>query len=117
MLKKFTIKQSISENIQDVNTFFDIISECEDDFTFLQDKNSFETAHLLLQESTNSSNSENSEEWEEDSATQSITTESTEPENDMSIPQVTEKALTACAVVDIVMEKYNVVEKQKIYKD
>ena len=46
------------ENIQDINIFFDNIPECEEDFTFLQDQNSFETARLLFQESTSSSNSE-----------------------------------------------------------
>src|SRR5947208_5932883 len=102
MSENFPNEQPVSENIQDVDAFFDNIPDCEDDFTFLQDKNSFENARLLLQKSSDSSNSENSEECEVDSATQSIATESTEPENDMSIPQIQGKAcLTACAVVDI----------------
>ena len=87
------------ENIQDINIFFDNIPECEEDFTFLQDQNSFETARLLFQESTSSSNSE---EWDNDSAVQSIATESTEAENDMNIPQTTGKTLSACAIVDII---------------
>ena len=88
----------------DVNDFFDNIPEYEEDFTFLQDQNSFEAAYYLFQESTSSSNSE---EWENDSAIQSsIITESTEAENDISIPQTTDKTgLSACAVVDIIDER------------
>lgn len=52
------MNKPVPENIQDVDSFFDNIPNCEDYFTFLQDKNSFKTAHLLLQESTDSSNSE-----------------------------------------------------------
>ena len=99
MTENFVNTQSTYENIQDVNIFFDNIPECEDDFTFLQDQNAFETAHLLFQESTSSSDSE---EWESDSAAHSIVTESTEAENDMNIPQTKEKTLSACAVVDII---------------
>ncbi len=62
--------------------FFDNIPECKNDFTFLQNKNFFETTHTLSQKSISSSNNE---EWKSDSAIQSIATESTEAENDMDI--------------------------------
>jgi len=64
----------------------------------LQNQNSFEAIHQLLQEITSSSDS--SEEWESDSA---FSSESTEVENNESIPQTTEKSdLSACAVIDII---------------
>jgi hypothetical protein len=99
MAENFASTQSTFENIQDINVFFDNIPECDDDFTFLQDRNSFETARLLFQESTSSSNSG---EWENDSAVQSVATESTEAENDVNIPQTTRKTLSPCVVVDII---------------
>ncbi len=64
----------------------------------MQNQNSFEAIHQLLQEITSSSDS--SEEWESDSA---FSSESTEVENNESIPQTTEKSdLSACAVIDII---------------
>lgn len=91
---------NILEHEERVDVFFNNIPECEEDFTFLQDQNSFGAARLLCQESTSSSNNE---EWENDSSIQSIITESTEAENDMSIPQITNKTgLSACAVVDVI---------------
>jgi hypothetical protein len=112
MSENFTNKQSVSENIQDVDSFFDNIPDCEDNFTFLQDKNSFETAHLLLQKSTDSSNSGNNKEWKDDLAIQYIATESTEPEIDMSIPQIMGKVcLTAYAIMDIDDRKIKCCEK------
>ncbi|CAG8728326.1 4910_t:CDS:1, partial [Funneliformis caledonium] len=70
MTENFANTQSTYENIQDINSFFNNIPDCEEDFIFLQDQNSFETA-LLFQESTSSS----SKEWENDSAVPSIVTE------------------------------------------
>ena len=79
----FPNKQFISENFQDVDSFFDNIPECEEDFTFLLDQNSLETAHLLVQDTSSSSNN-CSQGWENDSAIQTISTESTEVENDIN---------------------------------
>ncbi|CAB5357774.1 unnamed protein product [Rhizophagus irregularis] len=73
---------NILEHEERVDVFFNNIPECEEDFTFLQDQNSFGAARLLCQESTSSSNNE---EWENDSSIQSIITESTEAENDMKL--------------------------------
>jgi len=101
MEENFLNKQFIPKNFQDVDSFFDNIPECDEDFTFLQDQNAFGKAHLLFQETSSSSN-DCSEGWKNDSAVQTISTESTEAENDMNIPQTKEKALSACAVVDII---------------
>ncbi|CAB5393986.1 unnamed protein product [Rhizophagus irregularis] len=73
---------NILEHEERVDVFFNNIPECEEDFTFLQDQNSFGAARLLCQESTSSSNNE---EWKNDSSIQSIITESTEAENDMKL--------------------------------
>src|SRR3954453_1403966 len=99
--EEFFFDNILEREEENVNDFFDNVPECEEDFTFLQDQNSFEAARLLFQGSTSSSNSE---EWENDSSFQSIITESTEAENDMCIPQITNKkaCLSACAVVDII---------------
>ena len=79
--------------------FFDNIPECKNDFTFLQNKNFFEIAHILSQESISSNNNE---EWKNDSTIQSIATVSIEVKNDINIPQIMEKTLSTYAVVDIV---------------
>jgi len=101
MEENFLNKQFIPENFQDIDSFFDNIPECDEDFTFLQDQNAFGKAHLLFQETSSSSN-DCSEGWKNGSAIQTISTESTEAENDINIPQTKEKALSACAVVDII---------------
>ncbi|RIA89703.1 hypothetical protein C1645_824469 [Glomus cerebriforme] len=101
MEENFLNKQFVSESFQEVDSFFDNIPEYEEDFTFLQNQNSLETAHLLVPDASSSSN-DYSKGWENDSTAQTISTESTEAENDINILQIMGKTLSTCAVIDII---------------
>ncbi|CAG8651926.1 10059_t:CDS:1, partial [Funneliformis caledonium] len=93
------INLSLSNEIDD---FFDNISENEEDLTSLFTEVAINKAReLLISNLDNVDNDSESTDWDTDSAF-TIASESTEAEDEIIIPQTSSLNLTLCALIDII---------------